>query len=106
MTGAVFFSNLVCLILRLGVLMTVQKGFNSDISYKGLTYHVQTEDWGAMNPYIVSRVYRDGAVIKSVKIPYTKVLPTEKQKDSRSIRVALETQHQSILDLLLSGQLL
>jgi hypothetical protein len=84
----------------------MQKGFNSDISYKGLTYHVQTEDWGVGNPFFVSRVFRDGAVLKSVKIPYTKVLPQEKIKDGRSIRVALETQHQSILDLLLSGQLL
>ena len=73
--------------------------------YRGLTYHVQTEDWGAGHPFFVSQIFRDGAVLKSIKIPYTKVLPREKFSDTRSIRVALEAQHQSILDLLLSGQL-
>jgi hypothetical protein len=83
----------------------VQKGFNSDILYSGLTYHVQTEDWGAKNPFFVSRVFSGGAVIKSIKIPYTKVLPRGLFSDSQTIQMALEAQHNSILDLLLSGQL-
>lgn len=83
----------------------MEKGLNSDISYKGSTYHIQTEDWGRSNPYIVTQVFRKGAVIKVVKIPYTKVLPKGAESDSQAIRVALETQHRSILDLLFSGQL-
>lgn len=70
-----------------------------------MTYHVQTEDWGNHNPYFVSQIFRSGAVIKSIKIHYTKVLPNGMNSDSRAVRVALETQHQSILDLLVSGQL-
>ncbi len=85
--------------------INVQKGFNSDILYKGLTYHVQTEDWGAQNPYFVSQIFRNGAIIKNIKIPYTKVLPTHKSPDASAVRFALEMQHQSILDLLVSGQL-
>jgi hypothetical protein len=81
------------------------KGFNSDIPFRGSTYHVQTEDWGASNPYIVSQIFLSGAVIKSIKIPYTKVLPRGEKSASHEIRLALETQHQSILDLLVSGQL-
>ncbi len=83
----------------------MQKGLNSDISFKGSTYHVQTEDWGLANPFLVTQVFRKGAVIKVVKIPYTKVLPRGENSDSNSIRHALETQHHSILDLLVSGQL-
>lgn len=83
----------------------VEKGLNSDISYKGSTYHVQTEDWGRANPFLVTQVFRKGAVIKVVKIPYTKVLPRGENSDPRAIRLALETQHNSILDLLISGQL-
>lgn len=83
----------------------MQKGFNSDILYKGFTYHVQTEDWGRENPFFVSQIFARGAVVKNIKIPYTKVLPPEKHTDSRALRVALEAQHQSILDLLVSGQL-
>lgn len=83
----------------------MQKGFNSDILYKGATYHVQTEDWGTANPFFVSQVFKQGAVLRTIKIPYTKVLPRGIASDTKAICVALETQHQSILDLLVSGQL-
>lgn len=82
------------------------KGFNSDILYKGKAYHVQTEDWGVNNPYFVSQIFYNGAVVKNIKIPYTKVLPEGIKSNEKLIRVALEAQHGSILDLLLSGQLI
>lgn len=81
------------------------KGLNSDIVYKGSIYHIQTEDWGYENPYLVTQVFRSGAVIKVFKIPYTKVLPRGAQSEPKAIRTALEVQHHSILDLLVSGQL-
>jgi hypothetical protein len=87
----------------------MQKGFNSDIVFRGLNFHVQTEDWGLENPYLVSRVYQDGAVIKSVKTPYSEVLGFGRihrhSVDPNTIREALRDQHEKILDLLLSGQL-
>lgn len=78
-----------------------------------MNFHVQSEDWGANNPYLVSRVYQNGAVIKSVKRSYSEVLgpsagfarSTRPQLDPSSIRYALREQHEKILDLLLSGQL-
>ena len=85
--------------------MDVLKGFNSDISYGGKKFHLQTEDWGRENPYFVSQVFHNGAVIKTIKIPYTKVLPRGLNSTLESVRLALETQHRSILDLLVSGQL-
>ena len=84
----------------------MQKGFNSDVIYRGLSFHIQTEDWGKENPYLVSRVYQAGAVIKSVKTPYTEVLNRVQLRDPNAIRLAMREQHQQILDLLVSGQLL
>ncbi|HPI40931.1 MAG TPA: hypothetical protein PLJ21_09005, partial [Pseudobdellovibrionaceae bacterium] len=49
------------------------KGFNSDIFVRGEKYHIQTEDWGNGNPFIVTRVYRSGAVIKTTKTPYQEI---------------------------------
>lgn len=91
----------------------VQKGFNSDIVYRGMNFHVQSEDWGLENPFLVSRVYQNGAVIKSIKTPYSEVLrsgpvPLRISRlpvDPEAIRLALRTQHEKILDLLVSGQL-
>jgi hypothetical protein len=85
--------------------MIVQKGFNSDISYRGSTFHVQTEDWGFERACLVTQIFHAGAVIKTIRVPYTKVLQAQ-HLNSIAIKVAIEAQHQSVIDLLLSGQLL
>ena len=89
---------------------SVEKGFNSDIIFKGMNFHVQSEDWGVENPYIVSRVYQSGAVIKSIKTSYSEVLGATRRSfgqrgDVQAIRLALREQHEKILDQLISGQL-
>lgn len=84
----------------------MQKGFNSDVAWLGSQYHVQTEDWGYENPYLVSRVFYNGAVVKSVKTAYAEILPKGPKTEVDAIRLAMKIQHQQILDLLLSGQLL
>ena len=85
---------------------TLEKGFNSDIACLGTEYHVQTEDWGAANPYLVSRVFHNGAVVKSIKTSYAEVLPQGSPSEAKTIRLAMKIQHQEILDLLVSGKLL
>lgn len=84
----------------------MEKGFNSDVSWRGNVYHVQTEDWGRQNPYLVSRVFCDGAVVKSIKTSYQEILSRGPGADGKAIKLAMKIQHQQILDLLLSGQLL
>ncbi|RME14831.1 MAG: hypothetical protein D6797_07940 [Bdellovibrio sp.] len=78
----------------------MQKGFNSDISINGLLYHVQTEDWGFQNPYIVTHVFQSGAVIKRIKSSYEELLPKEALKDPQKIQLAMKTQHEVILNLI------
>ena len=84
----------------------MQIGYNSDVSIEGVDYHVQTEDWGKANPYLVSRVFRHGAVVKSIKTSYKEVLPKGPASEPMAIRFAMRIQHDQILDLLVSGQLL
>lgn len=83
----------------------MEKGFNSDITVDGIVFHVQTEDWGRDNPFLVSRIFRNGAVLKSIKTPYTEVLPQPILLEPSAIRLAMKVQHDSILDLLVSGQI-
>ena len=83
----------------------MEKGFNTDISLEGTRYHVQTEDWGHANPFLVTRIFRDGAVIKSIKTPYREILEQAKTFDQQAIRLAMRDQHERILDRLVSGQL-
>lgn len=86
--------------------MSVQKGFNSDLNIGTSHVHIQTEDWGKLNPYIVTKVFKNGAVVKSLKTPYWDVLPFGPVSDEQAIRIAMQDQHQKILDYLLSGQIL
>lgn len=84
----------------------IEKGFNTDIVLWGAPYHIQTEDWGLKNPHLVSRIFKNGAVVKSIKTSYVDVLPKGVHSGRESVRLAMEIQHQKILDLLRKGQML
>jgi hypothetical protein len=83
----------------------MQKGLNSDIQVRGKSYHVQTEDWGDKNPFLVSRVFVGGAVLKTIKTPYEEALRTESLLNSEAVRNALRKQHHRVLDQLLAGSI-
>lgn len=81
----------------------MQKGFNSDISVKGHSYHVQTEDWGDQNPFLVSRIFLNGAVIKTIKTPRELAFKSGPSKTSEALQLALKNQHHQVIDQLHSG---
>lgn len=83
----------------------MQKGFNSDIVVRGFSFHIQTEDWGDANPYLVSRVFKSGAVLKTIKTPYVEALKIESVKNVEAIKTALRKQHNRICDLVHNGEI-
>jgi hypothetical protein len=83
----------------------MEKGLNSDVIYSGEQYHVQTEDWGHENPFVVTRVYQNGRVIKSVKTHYSELLLKAGRAPSPAVQQAVQSQHQAILDQLAAGRL-
>lgn len=80
----------------------MEKGYNSDVLIKGTTFHVQTEDWGKNNPFIVTHVFKDGAVLKSIKTSYKHILSKNNNTlpYAQAIRLALKEQHQSVVSFL------
>jgi len=40
-------------------------GYNTDVEFDGVVYHVQTEDKGLDTPVILSLVYSGGAILAS-----------------------------------------
>jgi hypothetical protein len=48
----------------------VLTGFNTDVEYEGVVYHVQTEDKGLRTPFILSLVYTGGEILASKRAPY------------------------------------
>lgn len=75
------------------------RGFNSDLIIKGKTYHVQTEDWGTENPFIVTKIFNNGAVVKTIKTPYESLTKT-KTLSLETVQKALDFQHQQVIEAL------
>ncbi len=84
----------------------MQKGFNSDIQVRGQSYHVQTEDWGADNPFLVSRIFRNGAVLKTIKTSRQQALQWGSINSREALHMALKKQHHDILEQLMTGEII
>ncbi|MEJ2491185.1 MAG: hypothetical protein P8Y84_06150, partial [Desulfuromonadales bacterium] len=48
-------------------------GFNHNVHYQGVMYHVQTEDSGIRSPHIITLLYRGGTILASQKTSYADI---------------------------------
>lgn len=78
-------------------------GFNTDIEYNGVTYHVQTEDKGVNTPLILSLVYDRGTILASKRSPYDDLLNGE--FDEQQLAERLQKQHQLICAAIKAGRI-
>jgi hypothetical protein len=47
-------------------------GFNNNVRYRGMRFHIQTEDSGVTRPHIITHLFADGGrVIKSLRTDYS-----------------------------------
>jgi hypothetical protein len=83
----------------------MEQAFNSDIIFRGLNYHVQTEDWGDSNSIVVTRVYQAGTVVLSIKTTYEQIEASSHAVGRQAVRLGMREQHQKVLDQLVSGAL-
>lgn len=78
-------------------------GFNTDIEYEGVTYHVQTEDKGLDTPLILSLVYNRGTILASKRSPYNDLLIGNFNEKELSER--LHRQHKLICAAIRAGRI-
>ncbi len=78
-------------------------GFNTDIDYEGITYHVQTEDKGLATPLILSLVYDRGTILASKRSPYDDLLVGA--FDEKVLSDRLQKQHQLICAAVRAGRI-
>jgi hypothetical protein len=69
-------------------------GFNTDVKYHGLVYHVQTEDKGLANPIIETLIYKGGEILGSRRLPYKDLVP---DNDEPTITRMMEDQHKAMI---------
>jgi hypothetical protein len=78
-------------------------GFNTDIEYQGVTYHVQTEDKGLSTPLILSLVYNRGTILASKRSPYDDLLLDD--FDEKILTERLQKQHKLICAAIRAGRI-
>lgn len=77
-------------------------GFNTNFRYRGVLFHVQTEDSGLENPHVISHLFHGGNIMASQKRDYSELLA---QDDLESvIRELMQAQHKSMLKQLSRGE--
>ena len=52
-------------------------GFNHNVTYQGVGFHVQTEDGGLKRPQLVTLLYHGGTIIVSQKTTYADIIKVD-----------------------------
>ena len=70
-------------------------GFNTDVTCRGLVYHVQTEDKGRDNPLIETLIYKGGEILASRRLPYAEII--QGSDTEKAISKLMEEQHKAMI---------
>lgn len=77
-------------------------GYNQNINYKGVTFHVQTEDNGVKNPYIITHVFIAGNIIATKKTSYMDIVKIENLE--KVLRELMEEQQKEMVQKIQNGE--
>ncbi len=77
-------------------------GLNTDIEYRGKTYHVQTEDTGTKNPTIMTILFQSGAILGTRKTSYADIVKAENLP--AILKELMSEQHRQMIEELQAGR--
>src|ERR1041385_390589 len=78
-------------------------GYNTDVEYDGVVYHVQTEDKGLRTPMILSLVYVGGEILAAKRAPYDDLIAGG--FDEKILVKRLQRQHKLICAAVHAGRI-
>ena len=78
-------------------------GFNTNVRYRGVLFHVQTEDSGRNHPHVITHLYHGGTILASEKSSYRELLDGGGLQ--AKVRALMEGQHAAMLARLRGGEL-
>jgi hypothetical protein len=84
------------------IILIMLVGYNTNISYKGTVYHVQTEDSGLRNPHIITLLYNKGTILSRKKISYANIAAAPEYKET--VREMMKEQHKAMIKELIAGK--
>ena len=74
-------------------------GYNHNIRYRGLVFHVQTEDSGVDNPHVFTHVFYGGVIVSTRKLTY------DGDSAEDVVKSLMQAQHKALLKELKHGKL-
>ncbi|MFK5926326.1 MAG: hypothetical protein QM483_06830 [Desulfuromusa sp.] len=77
-------------------------GFNHNIIYRSVSFHVQTEDSGLKNPHLVTLLYHGGIIISSQKTSYADIIKVDNLDNV--IEELAKEQHKGMLRRVTKGE--
>lgn len=88
-----------------GVGFAMLSGFNTNFRYRGVLFHVQTEDSGLENPHVITHLFHGGNIMASEKRDYSEFVGAKDGDDlEEAIRKLMESLHKSMLKQLSRGE--
>ena len=72
-------------------------GYNHNVRYRGLVFHVQTEDSGVLSPHLFTHLFFTGVIISTRKLVY------DSGSGEESIKSLMQAQHKAVLKDLRRG---
>ncbi len=72
-------------------------GFNHNVNYRGLVFHIQTEDSGVAKPRLFTHLYYKGIILSSRKLEY------DPSSDADIVKSLMQAQHKATMKDLLRG---
>lgn len=77
-------------------------GFNHNINYKDVSFHVQTEDGGLNRPQLVTLLYHGGTIIASQKTSYADIVKVDNL--DHVVEELAKEQHKGMLKRVTKGE--
>lgn len=79
-------------------------GFNHNVSYRGRTFHVQTEDSGPQHGHVITHVFIGGNILASSRRSYSELVGiTAPDVLAATVRRLMEEQHKALMKSLIGG---
>jgi hypothetical protein len=72
-------------------------GYNHNVRYRGLVFHVQTEDSGLLNPHLFTHLFHTGVIVSTRKLVY------DAGANEEAIKALMQAQHKAVMKDLRKG---
>jgi hypothetical protein len=72
-------------------------GYNHNIKYRGVVFHVQTEDSGLLNPHLFTHLFHEGVIVSTRKLVY------DAGSNEEAIKALMQAQHKAVMKDLKKG---